>query len=177
MSKRFLIPLIILYLSILLYFLFFNLNIFLISLIMLPSDCFFPFGFLVFFRPPCTLVTMLLYHIFCDVCFAFNLPFPTVFYWLGKIVYTISSVFCKQFLLFSFVICSSSRLSIFSIDVFSRWKNSCSISFLIFVPLCFDSLAFNSVKSFFNYKKLFFTFSILFFCLWFKYFISVCSLL
>ena len=141
----------------------FSLKIFLTSLSILAFH-FFTFRFLDFFPPSCNLLAGvgLLYF---SIVFVLNRliilfsTLSTVFYRPRYIVAQPIVPSTRSLLRHFF----SSNLFISIIDILVGLRNSSSISFLIFIPLSFNYLYFNSLKSFSYSKILFFVFRILFF--------------
>lgn len=141
----------------------FSFKIFLTSLSILAVH-FFRFGFLDFFLPSYNLLASVGLQ-YSSIVFILNrfvvlfLTLPTVFYRPRYIVAQPIVPSTRSLLRHFF----SSNLFISIIDILVGLRNSSSISFLIFIPLSFNYLYFNSLKSFSYSKILFFVFRILFF--------------
>ena len=129
-------------------FLFFSTKVFLILIIW-----FCVFDFLSFFPFPYTI---------CLGVFLLNrLVFQTTtLFYLGSGILLISQSYHVFLIGLIFFISFCSNLSISSIHSTFALKNSSSISLLIFTSLSFNSLCFNSTKSFSNSKRILFTFKI-----------------
>ena len=130
---------------------------------MLSSDCFLFLGSLGFF---CTTIQIIktcwFTIIFVCVCFKknHNFVFSTTCYFFDGLRNTVNlpivpNIFCKQFLLHHLFLVKLIHVIYRHNNLF---KNTSSISFLIFISLSFNFLKpLNSLKSFSNYKGLCFS--------------------